>query len=315
MRVVQWSTLIIVFGIILSGCGKGDRYDDRGDLQPGFCRQWNPDFDYNGGRCAFNLTGISRKKVKGCNSSRRQFSYCGDMTPAQVSYSERIKHSREVDALTLISNSSHSDEQAFLSVNDGFLVEGRRVIPTPYNHLALRFPTRCTNFGTDPMAGMLEWLGHEIGRAFPGKKFSGVKLVIGDVAAPRGGCLWGHNQRVCHKSHKNGLDADVGYLLVRPGQSSPIEFHQIFDAKLNYWFLKKVFHNPYACIKFIFLDRRNIQKLAHVAGNDPEWKVMRRFIQHAAGHHNHFHIRIGNAAGAPGCVKSDLQVASFSRSR
>ncbi len=312
MKVVNWFWIALSLGLAVSGCSKSSIYGDHGDLSPGFCKQWNPDFDYNGGRCAFNLSGVTRKKVKGCNLSRRQFSYCGDMTPTQVSYSERLKSRHDIDALTLISNSEHSSEQSFLSVNDGFLAEGRRVIPTSYNRLALRFPTRCTNFGTDAMAGMLDWLGHEIVKNFPGKKYAGIKLVIGDVAAPRGGCLWGHNQRVCHKSHKNGLDADVGYLTVRPGHSSPIEFHQIFDARSNYWFLKKVFHNPYACVKFIFLDRRNIAKLARVAGNDPEWKVMRRFIQHAAGHHNHFHIRIGQGPGQPGCFAPDSRLASNS---
>lgn len=304
--------MIAGVAVIAAGCSKSTIYTDRGELLPSFCREWNPDFQYNGGRCAFNLSGVQRKKVKGCNLSRKQFSYCGDMTPAQVSYSNQVNSSR-LDALTLISNSDRSQEQAYLSVNDGFLAEGRRVIPTAFNHVVLRFPSRCTNFGTDAMAGMIEWLGHEIGKAYSGKKFSGIKLVVGDVAAPRGGCLWGHGQRVCHKSHKTGQDADIGYLTPRPGKSSPVEFHQIFDPKPNYWLIKKLFHNPYACVKFVFLDRRNIKKLSREAGSDPEWQTIKHYIQHAAGHHNHFHVRIGSGPGKPGCFSPDLQIAHNSR--
>jgi murein endopeptidase len=309
MKSLKWIGLALVVALFDSGCSQNVVQSDQKEVLPNFCQEWNPDFSYNGGRCSPNFSKLKRKKVAGCNVSRRQFSYCGDMTPAQVSYSELVGSNRNLDALTLISSSDRSQEQAMFSVNDGFLVQGRRVIPTSYNHLALRFPSRCTNFGTDAMAGMLEWLGHEVGKTYSAKKFSGVKLVVGDLAAPRGGCLWGHNQRVCHKSHKNGQDADIGYLSVKPGRPSPIEFHQVFDAKKNYWFLKKVFHNPYACVRIVFLDRRNIHKLAHFAGSDPEWRVMRRYIQHAAGHHNHFHIRIGNGPGAPGCVAPGIQMA------
>ena len=309
MKVLNWAWFAIGVALIGSGCSKAPIQSDEKELLPSFCREWNPDFEYKGGRCAFNLSGVKRKKVKGCNVNRRQFSYCGDMTPSQVAYTQRLSSSRNVDALTLITGSEHNPDQAMLSVNDGFLVDGRRLVPTSYNHLALRFPSRCTNFGTDAMAGMLDWLGHEVGKTYSGKKFSKVKIVVGDVAAPRGGCLWGHNQRVCHKSHKNGQDADVGYLVAKPGLPSPVEFHQVFDAKTNYWFIKKVFNNPYACVKFVFLDRRNIKKLSRVAGSDPEWQVIKRYIQHAAGHHNHFHVRVGNGPGRPGCGGADVQMA------
>jgi murein endopeptidase len=302
---------VIGIAILGVGCSKSNVYSDRGELLPSFCREWNPDFDYNGRRCAFNLYGVNRKPVRGCNPYRNHPSYCSEMTPGELSYSRFLTSHQQLDALTLISDQHFSQEQAYLTVNDGFLANGRRIIPTSYNHLSLRFPSRCTNFGTDAMAGMLEWLGHEVGRTYRGKRFSGVKIVVGDVAAPRGGCLWGHNQRVAHRSHKNGQDADIGYLTVRPGQSSPVEFHQVFEAKSNYWFLKKVFKNPYACVKFVFLDRRNIQKLAKVGRNDPDWAVMKHFIQHANGHHNHFHIRIGNAPGSPGCSPALLHVAAL----
>jgi murein endopeptidase len=65
--------------------------------------------------------------------------------------------------------------------------------------------------------------------------------------------------------------------------------------------VKQIFHNPYACIKVIFFDRKQTNKLARAAIGDPEWSKLRRFIQHVPGHRDHFHVRIGDGPGEPGC--------------
>ena len=38
-----------------------------------------------------------------------------------------------------------------------------------------------------------------------------------------------------------------------------------------------------------------------VAQNDPAWPMLRPFIKHVKHHRNHFHVRIGDFPGAPGC--------------
>lgn len=193
-------------------------------------------------------------------------------------------------------------EQAFCTVNNGFLANGRRLIATQQNRIEIRSPEKCTNFGTDQMVAMLEWLGREVKKAYSAPEFNGVRLVVGDITGPKGGCMYGRSGRRGHASHTNGQDADVGFLSVRRNQKSLIQFHQEFDPKISWWLLKKIFKNPYACIKVIFLDRKHIRALNKVAHNDPEWKSFHRFIRHMPSHKNHFHIRIGNGPGLPGCI-------------
>ena len=167
------------------------------------------------------------------------------------------------------------------------------------------------------MAAMVEWLGREVGRTFSAEHYSGVKLIIGDVAGPRGGCLIGRSGKRGHASHTTGQDADIGFLSVRKGAPSLVKFTQDFDPTNNWWLLKKVLKNPYACVKVIFLDRRQIRKLAKQAGRlghpgyDVEWNQYKRFIRHMPGHKNHFHVRIGNGPGGAGCfpgAKPELEL-------
>jgi murein endopeptidase len=149
------------------------------------------------------------------------------------------------------------------------------------------------------MVGMLEWVGRQVAATYP--EDPGIHLNVGDISAPRGGCLSGRGGRRGHKSHTSGQDADVGFLVARPGHASPDMFVREFDAKTNWWLFKRVFHNPYACVKVIFLDRRLIAKLGKAVKDDPEWATLRRYIKHVPGHRNHFHVRVGTTPGQPGC--------------
>lgn len=299
---MKWLKLVSVVVVLFAvGCSRSSFHRGHSEYSLDFCKEWNPDFEFNGNRCV--------RKARSCNPARRLPDLCSEMTPTQIRYSELISSSHRDEVFTLIS-SDGEQEQAIYSVNDGFLAHGRRIIPTPFNRIALRFPSRCTNFGTNSMASLLEWLGHEVASQYSERKYQGVKIVVGDVSAPKGGCLWGYTQRVAHRSHKNGQDADIGYLWVKSGKSSPVEFHQSFDPQVNWWFLKKIFKNPYVCIKLVLLDQRNIQKLAQVAKNDPDWARYRSYIVHARGHHNHFHVRIGDYPGHPGCFAQPSTLAA-----
>ena len=274
-----------------------------GGPTPQFCSQWNPDFSFNGQRCcATYVPGAYRKKVNQCSPKRKHSSFCKEMTAPQKEYTEAARAGRLGNMLRLITQElGMKGGQAHCTVNNGFLANGRPIIPSEENRLRIRLPQRCSNFGTDAMIGMLEWLGREIGKTYSSKVHKNVRLTVGDISAPRGGCMFGRTGRA-HASHTSGQDADVGFLSVKANEASPIFFHQQFDPKANWWLLKKFFRNPYACIKVIFLDRRHIRALTQFAKRDPDWNLYQRFIRHMPSHKNHFHIRVGDGPGLPGCV-------------
>jgi murein endopeptidase len=271
-----------------------------------FCAKWNPDFTANGHQCCGKkiIYGgrFHRKMMPKCSQSRGPLGYCAEVTPEQKFYIEAVQSGRVPDVLAHLKHEAERRrEQAFCTVNNGFLAYGRPVLGTPYNRLHVQSPERCLNFGTDAMAGMLEWVGVQIAQEYPGDAYSGLKLILGNISGPRGGCLIGRSGRRGHASHTSGQDADVGFLTVKKNGASPFHFHRQFDAKVNWWFIKKLFENPFACIKGIFLDRRHIRALERHARKDPSWPLYHRFIRHMPGHNNHVHIRIGNTPGLPGC--------------
>lgn len=274
------------------------------EVDMGFCAEWNPDFNFNGRRCcAIFRPGRRNRNLNRCPPTRYRTSYCSEMTPEQVAYRKAVTEGKIPDVLERIRREAGTrGDQSYCTVNNGFLAHGREIIPSPANRIVLRSPVRCLNFATDAMTGMFEWLGREIAKAYPEPEHAKLHLLLGDVSAPRGGCLWGRGGRRGHASHTAGQDADVGFLTPIPGKESPRNFHRQFDAKINGWFLKKVFTNPFACVKAIFLDRRHIQRLEKALRGDPEWQTYRRFVRHQAGHRDHFHIRVGSWAGQPGCV-------------
>ncbi len=273
-----------------------------------FCAEWNPEFPFNGHHCCRNFESIHHRKVRmSCFSRRHLGSFCEEMTEEQRDYISSVQSGRAGDVLQLIAQDLGANrQQSFCTFNNGFLAHGRPVVPTEHNRLAIRTPDRCTQFGNDRMVGMIEWLGRRIDEQFPKASAPGVRLVVGDIAAPRGGCLSGITSIVGHRSHTNGADADIGFLSVRGKGKlpSPVSFHFDFDPESEWWLMKQVFHNPYACVKVIFLDRKLIRKLAKYARNDPEWAQYGRFFRHMPGHKNHTHIRIGSGPGGPGCARN-----------
>ena len=261
-----------------------------------FCAKWNPDFPYNGHRCCQKIVYRRRRRRGGrCAPERHKKSYCSDVTAEQVSYAAAVRDNK-VDVLAQITAElGRKAAQAQCSPNNGFLVHGRPLVPTLQNKVRLRAPDRCTEYGTDSMIGMIDWLGHQVAKRYPGKEYEGTKLVVGDIASPRGGCTG-------HASHRSGQDVDLGFLTAEADEDSPSNFHRDYDAKTNWWFLKQVLKNPFACVKVIFLDRKLIRKLDRAAQGDEDWQLYRRFIRHMPAHKNHHHVRIGAFPGQPGCV-------------
>ncbi|NDD91602.1 hypothetical protein EBZ37_05910 [bacterium] len=271
----------------------------------GFCSKWDPEYGYRGKACCERVPVFTRRSAAKCSPLRIKWAFCDEMTPDQRRYIELTK-SGEIGAWWE-KRTNFQQSRHFCSVNQGFLVHGRPLVPTSENRMLIRNPNRCTNFGTDGLVGALEWVGREIHREYSDPDYAGVRLNIGDLSAPRGGCISGRRGRRGHASHTNGQDADVGFLNLRVGAQELNAFSAHFDPQANLWFLKKVFANPFACVKAVFVDQRHIRKLAKVGARDEEWQRIRPYVKHIRGHKSHFHIRVGDAPGAPGCpnLRSD----------
>ena len=52
----------------------------------------------------------------------------------------------------------------------------------------------------------------------------------------------------------------------------------------------------------VFLDRKLISKLARKFSGEPEWPQYARFIRHMPRHKDHWHVRVGEYPGQPGCT-------------
>ncbi len=274
-----------------------------------FCSEWNPEFGYRGFRCCASGPGRNvasksrrRRSSNACAPDRVKWTFCSDMTPAHRDYIEGVKSGR-IDALEHIQKSMGSrGGQSFCGVSNGFLAEGRPLVPTEKNRIELRNEPRCANFGTDPMVGAFEWIGNEIRQEYHEPEFQKARLIIGDLSAPRGGCISGRRGRRAHKSHTSGVDIDLAFFNPRAGHPPEERFTRNFYVASNWWFLKKLFRNPFACVKVVFLDSRHISKLARYAKDDADWKKFRPFIRHVRGHRDHFHLRVGSGPGVAGCM-------------
>ncbi len=269
-----------------------------------FCERWNPEFAFLGHRCCAPPRKWPRRKRSKCSPRRFKASYCDEMTEEQRFYAQAVQTGQVRDVLGLLASEiqARKTPQAWCGVNNGFLAHGRRLIPTSENRIRVKTPARCVDFGTDRLVAMLEWVGRKIGSEYGDPEYSQVRLVVGDLSAPKGGCLTGKGGRRGHSSHMSGEDADLGFLKVRGRGVSDAVFTRDFDPQASWWLVRQIFSNPYACVKVLFLDRRLISKMARVAKGDPLWPELSRFVRHVRGHRNHIHVRVGPTAGPPGCV-------------
>lgn len=275
-----------------------------GPLEPSpqFCKQWNPDFKVNGSKCCGRVGRTRKKRRQGKCGQPRGHHYCDDLTPEQRAYLAENGEGKTTDILALLTREMGKWDQAYCTPNNGFLFRGRPIISRSDNRIAIRSPDRCLYFGTDAMAAMIEWLGREVKGRYGSPADSDVKLILGNLSAPRGGCLAGRSGRRGHASHTNGQDADLGFITTLKSELASNRLPTTFVPNHNWWLIKKIFNNPYACIKVVFLDRKHIKRLAKEAKKDPEWKAIQKFIKHAVGHKNHMHVRIGRGPGQIGCV-------------
>jgi len=267
-----------------------------------FCAEWNPDFSFKGNLCCGKPGWKYRRRGIKCTPKRAKRSFCDEMTAEQIAYVRKVKTGKVKDVMSLlIQEVGVYGEQAQCKPSDGFLSWGRPVLPSSKNRIRLRRPHRCVNFGTDPMVGMLEWVGRKVNEKYPIGYYPGTSFLVGDVSAPRGGCLAGKGGKRGHVSHTNGRDVDLGFLAPSKSSRTPAGFSRRFNGEANWWLIKEIFNNPFACVKRVFLDRRHIRKLRKAARGDPDWARLSRHIRHVRYHRDHYHVRIGEAPGTPGC--------------
>lgn len=120
----------------------------------------------------------------------------------------------------------------------------------------------------------------------------GIPTTVHDLSRKNGGRL------PPHKSHQNGLDADVSYAAsdgktVRSGVSLRGAYDNAHTWELNWSFLRGVQLSASVCN--IFVDRLYIEKLRKYVTftYDPEeWSTFGRVLSHEPGHTTHFHVRL-----------------------
>ena len=143
------------------------------------CEAWNPEFVGNGMRCCGTMRG-SRRQAR-CDAHRNRANYCGEITEDQKEYVDAVTEGKVGDLLDFLTAQAHRRPlQAMCTVNSGFLVHGRPIVPTSDNIIRIRSPGRCTNYGTEPMVAMLEWLGRQIKKEFQ-PDYPRIHFLLGDA--------------------------------------------------------------------------------------------------------------------------------------
>lgn len=128
------------------------------------------------------------------------------------------------------------------------------------------------------------------------------RFVVGDLSVRRGGPLRGH------RSHKGGIDADIG-LYFHDGQQHEVGFldpvDAAFDTATNWLVIRTMLES--GMVDRILIDQRFVDKLRRHAvatgdlTRDEASAVFPRdrrdwwkpgIVHHAAGHRDHIHVRI-----------------------
>jgi|GEM_PF-6557267 len=267
------------------------------------CAKHRDDFGELGFRCCPDEVSVKKSPL----SKRDSGSYCGEITAEQELFKKDVESGKIQDVLQYyVSRGLHADTQAKCGSRNGFLVGGLPILETPSNSVLLRNQHKCAHFGTNLILATIEWLGRRVTDHFKSQPYP-PKLVVGDLGRPKGGAIRsGHRGRMAHRSHQNGLDADLGFLT--PIKNAEWRFHSNFLVGANWWFLRRLAENPFACPMIVYLDRKHIRALktyvdAHPS-QTPLWNWYRTRLIHEKGHANHFHVRVVADSGA--CSPEEL---------
>jgi penicillin-insensitive murein endopeptidase len=174
------------------------------------------------------------------------------------------------------------------SATQGRLLNGEQM-PPGLSHV-VRYPMHA--FATSRVVDLLYSVFLDLRRCDPDMP----PVVVGDLSRPRGGSF------PPHKSHQNGLDADLSYipaLQMHVGRGFMAD-RTTLDVPRTWAFLKRLMDTGE--VEFLFVDR-SVQKLLYeyvkstmtpqqlrVVFQYPT-KVQRGIIRHVKGHIDHVHVR------------------------
>lgn len=205
----------------------------------------------------------------------------------------------------------HKSSQDGITLKGGVLLEGED------EHFAIQRPYR--GWGKPLLVDAIRTAVHATQRQSP----LGTQLVVGDLSKEGGGCL------PPHKSHRGGVDADVGFYMRGAHQRKWLggATAETLDADRT-WQLLRAFIST-ARLQFAFIDYHLHQPLYEAAlrAGEPEEHLRAWFqwprpienahetmIRHLAGHDNHMHVRF-ICEGEDACVLPDEARARLENTR
>ncbi len=182
----------------------------------------------------------------------------------------------------------------YKSPNDGMTLKGGVLLEGEDDHFAIQRPQR--GWGKPLLVDAIRLAVHATQRQSPLAPY----LILGDLSKEGGGCL------PPHKSHRGGIDADIGLYMRGAHQRKWLAgaTAETLDADRT-WQLLRAFLST-TRLQFAFLDYRLQQPLyeAGLRAGEPEEHLKAWFqwprpienahetiIRHLAGHDNHMHVR------------------------
>lgn len=234
-----------------------------------------------------NKTDASKDDSKNIESKKEE-------SKAEVPKKEEPAKKDKVSNLKVI-------RQAIGSVNNGHLENGVDVLsyeqknsPTGF-HIVM--PTRKTYFAANEMMHVIAKMGY-----FTKQFISGHLLFIGDISSRKGGKLGKK-----HKSHQNGLDADIAYFFNKKSFNkyfvsavSSSKAHPNWMAEEQWILFKNMIKTEF--VDRIFVHRVLKNHLCSLAIKNGEidqatktgvaYETLRRLRPRANDHHDHFHLRV-----------------------
>lgn len=174
------------------------------------------------------------------------------------------------------------------------------------------FPSRNRHFGTIGLVNIIEFLGQYLQSISPGSR-----LLISDIAGPRGGPLFKIDAKArrylldgnggyvkSHASHQNGLDADIAYISSDRNQNRFFDVRgpdlkKKVDIKTQFEVFKTAVRSDSVELFFIHPDLKKelcleaYRQGAFKEGSEDKvaLETLRRSVRDY-GHYNHFHLRM-----------------------
>ncbi len=195
-------------------------------------------------------------------------------------------------------------EQSIRYYTNGNLVNPTTIQPEAPGLVKIR-RTKDRTYSTRELATMIGTIAHEVAQKYPGRD----RLQIGDVANAKGGTIGQH------KSHRNGLDADIVYYRKNNKEQDPFwagnyvekfvkkgKLTENFDTERNWQLLTKLASFPQVERVFVDIGIKRALCAIHVNNRDPIAQQALRIMRPASLHDDHMHVRITCPPGSPRCM-------------